>query len=110
VTGALLVGTALIGLAAALAGAAAPVRFRIGLSTALTIGACGFGLIVGVDVLRSGHPAEVHTSALMPLSGFSLSLDRFGALFVVITAVVGICAMVFRLGYTGHGLSSRTAS
>jgi len=110
VTGALLVGTALIGLAAALAGAATPVRFRIGLSMALTIAACGFGLIAGVDVLRSGHPAEVHTSALMPLSGFSLTLDRFGALFVVITAVVGICAMVFRVGYTGHGLSSRTAS
>ena len=109
-TGALLVGTALIGLTAALAGAATPVRFRIGLSMALTIAACGFGLIAGVDVLRSGHPAEVHTSALMPLSGFSLTLDRFGALFVVITAVVGICAMVFRVGYTGHGLSSRTAS
>ena len=109
-TGALLVGTALVGLAAALAGATTPGRFRIGLSTALTVAACGFGLIAGVDVLRSGHPAEMHTSALMPLSGFSLALDRFGALFVVITAVVGICAMIFRIGYTGHGLSSRTAS
>ena len=38
------------------------------------------------------------------------ALDRFGALFVVITAVVGICAMVFRVGYDGHGLASRTAS
>ena len=46
----------------------------------------------------------------MPLASFSLALDRLGALFVVITAVVGICAMVFRFGYGGHGLASRTAS
>ena len=39
-----------------------------------------------------------------------MALDRFGALFVAVSAVVGICAMVFRLGYHGHGLSSRTAS
>ncbi len=109
-TAALLVGTVLTGLAASLIGAAAPARFRIGLSTALTIAACVLGLVVGADVLHSGHPALVHTAALMPLSGFSLALDRFGALFVVITAVVGICAMVFRFGYEGHGLASRTAS
>ena len=84
-------------------GAAAPVRFRIGVSTALTIAACFLGLVVGADILHSGHPAVVHTTALMPLSGFALGLDRFGALFVVITAVVGICAMVFRFGYEGHG-------
>ena len=102
-TSALLVATALSCLAAAIAGAVAPVRFRIGLSTALTIAGCGFGLIVGIDVLRSGHPAAVHTTALMPLSNFSLTLDRFGALFVVVTAGVGICALVFRTGYTGPG-------
>ena len=109
-TAALLVGTLLTGLAASLIGAAAPPRFRIGLSTALTIAACVLGLVVGADVLHSGHPAVVHTTALMPLSGLSLALDRFGALFVVITAIVGICAMVFRFGYEGLGLASRTAS
>ena len=109
-TSALLVATALIGLTASLAGAAAPLRLRIGVSTTLTIAACGLGLIDGADVLHSGHPAVVQSTALMPLSSFSLVLDRFGALFVVTTAVVGICAMVFRLGYAGRGLSSRTAS
>ncbi len=109
-TQALLVATALTGLGAALAGATAPARFRIALSTTLTIAACVFGLIVGVDVLRTGHPAAVNTGALMPLSSFSLVLNRFGALFVVISSVIAICAMVFRTGYAGHGLSSRTAS
>jgi formate hydrogenlyase subunit 3/multisubunit Na+/H+ antiporter MnhD subunit len=102
VTQALLVATALTGLVAALAGATAPVRFRVGLSTALTIAACALGLIVGVDVIHTGHAAVVSTGALMPLSRFSLSLNRFGALFVIISSVIGICAMVFRTGYTDH--------
>jgi formate hydrogenlyase subunit 3/multisubunit Na+/H+ antiporter MnhD subunit len=110
VTAALLVATALMGLAGTAAGAIAPVRFRIALSSALTIAACALGFVVGAEVLHSGHAAVVHTTTLMPLASFSLALDRFGALFVVITAVVGICAMIFRFGYDGQGLASRTAS
>ena len=106
----LLVITMLIGLSAAAAGALAPPRARAGLPAVLTIAACGTALAAAADVLRSGRPAAVHTGRLLPLSGASLALDRFGALFVAVAAVVGICAMVFRLGYTGHGLSSRTAS
>lgn len=106
----LLVATTLIGLAAAVAGATAPERLRTPLVSALTAAAGGCGLAVALDVLRSGRAAVVHTGRLLPLGGLSLSLDRFGALFVAISAVVAICAMVFRLGYDGHGLSSRTAS
>jgi len=61
-------------------------------------------------VLHSGRAAVVRANQLLPLSGLSLNLDRFGALFVAISAGVAICAMAFRLGYDGHGLSSRTAS
>lgn len=106
----LLVATTLLGLVAAVAGAAAPERVRTQVVTALTAAACGCGLVVALGVLRSGRAAVVHTGRLLPLSGLSLSLDRFGALFVAVSAVVAICAMVFRLGYDGHGLSSRTAS
>ena len=80
------------------------------MSSWLTIAACGCGLAVAAEVLHTGHVAVVYTDRLLPLSGFSLALDRFGALFVAVGAVIGICAMVFRLGYDGHGLSSRTAS
>ena len=109
VTTDLLVAMALSGLAAALSGATAPPRFRVGLSTALTVAACVFGLMSGSTFCQRPGGEGVH-AALMPLSSFSLVLNRFGALFVVISAVIGICAMVFRLGYHGHGLSSRTAS
>jgi formate hydrogenlyase subunit 3/multisubunit Na+/H+ antiporter MnhD subunit len=110
VTSGLLVVTALVGLAASAAGAMAPATIRMHVSVVLTIAACGCGLVLATEVLRSGHAAVVHTDQLLPLSGLSMVLDRFGALFVAISAVIGICAMVFRLGYDGHGLSSRTAS
>jgi len=110
VTSGLLAASALAGLAASVAGAIAPERLRAQLVSALTISACIVGFAAAADVLRSGHPALVHTNSLLPLSGFSLDLDRFGALFLAISAGVAICAMVFRLGYHSHGLSSRTAS
>ncbi|HVX20078.1 MAG TPA: proton-conducting transporter membrane subunit [Acidimicrobiales bacterium] len=109
-TSGLLAASVLVGLAAAAAGAAAPERLRTPLVAALTVAACGCGLAAAADVLRTGHPAVVATDRLLPLGGCSLDLDRFGALFVVVSAGVAICAMVFRLGYRGHGLSSRTAS
>ena len=98
VSGALLVATALVGLAAACIGAMAPPRIRTQLSAALTIAACGCGLAAAAGVLHSGHSAVVYTNRLLPLAGFSLVLDRFGALFVAITAVVGALR---------HGLPSR---
>ena len=89
---------------------AAPPRARIRLSVALTAAACVCGFALAADVLATGDAATVHTSQLLPLFGFSLRLDRLGALFVAIAAGIGLCAMVFRLGYRGHGLSSRTGS
>ena len=106
----LLVATALFGLAASLAGATAPPRARVRVSVALTVAACVCAFALAADVLATGNVATVHTSQLLPLLGFSLRLDRLGALFVAVAAGIGLCAMVFRLGYRGHGLSSRTGS
>ncbi|MGO8872328.1 MAG: proton-conducting transporter membrane subunit [Acidimicrobiales bacterium] len=77
---------------------------------ALTVAACAGGFAVAATVLHTGAAVAFHTDRLIPLSGFSLNLDPFGALFVAISAVIGVCAMVFRIGYDGHALSSRTAS
>jgi formate hydrogenlyase subunit 3/multisubunit Na+/H+ antiporter MnhD subunit len=110
VTPGFLVASALLGLAASLTGAIAPERSRTQLSSVLVIAGCGCGFVAAAGVLHTGHAVVVYTNHLLPLAGFSLVLDRFGALFVAISAVVGVCAMVFRLGYDGHGLSSRTAS
>jgi formate hydrogenlyase subunit 3/multisubunit Na+/H+ antiporter MnhD subunit len=101
---------ALCGLAASVAGAVAPLRARVALSMALIVAACGCAFALAARVLASGAAVSYHTTRLLPLLGFSLRLDRLGALFVATTAGVGVCAAVFRLGYRGHGLASRTAS
>ncbi len=106
----LLVSVTVLGLVASSAGAIAPERIRTPLSSWLTIATCGVGLVVSAMVLQGGRAAVVRTDHLLPFSGFSLTLDRFGALFMGVSAGVGVCAMLFRLGYEGHGLSSRTAS
>jgi formate hydrogenlyase subunit 3/multisubunit Na+/H+ antiporter MnhD subunit len=106
----LLVAAAVMGLVASLAGAIAPPQARTQLTVALTVVACACGFGVAAHVLSTGDVVRIQTDRLLPLSGFTLSLDRFGALFIAISAVVGVCAMVFRLGYDGHGLSTRTAS
>jgi formate hydrogenlyase subunit 3/multisubunit Na+/H+ antiporter MnhD subunit len=110
VTADLLIAAALVGLLAAAAGAVAPERLRAEVVSVLTVVASGCGLAVALGVLRSGRAAVVHTGRLLPLGGLSLRLDRFGALFVAVSAVVAISAMIFRLGYESHALSSRTAS
>ncbi len=106
----LFLAAALTGLVAALAGAMAPEQTRTPVTAGLTVIACGLALVVAGHVLTTGDIVRFHTDRLLPLSGFTLRLDRFGALFVSTSAVVGTSAMIYRLGYEGHGLSSRTAS
>jgi formate hydrogenlyase subunit 3/multisubunit Na+/H+ antiporter MnhD subunit len=110
VSGHLLVSAAVLGMMACGVGAVAPAKLRAAMTVALTVAACACGFAAAVDVLHTGQAAVVVTTGLIPLSGFSLGLDPLGALFVAIAAVVGASVMVFRLGYAGHGLSSRTAS
>ena len=109
-TSSLLVASALLGLAASASGAVAGPTQRTRLSSVLTIAACLCGLVAAGGVLHSGHTAAVHTSRLLPFSGLAFSLDRFGAVFTAVSALVSACVMVFLLGYDGHGLFSRTAS
>lgn len=106
----LLAAMAFCGLAASLVGAVAPARARTTASMAFTAAACGCGFVLAARVLASGQAVSFHTTRLLPLLGFSLRLDRLGALFVAVTAGIGICAAVYRLGYRGHGLASRSAS
>ena len=109
-TSGLLVATALVGLAASVAGAIAPERIRTQLVVALTVAACGCGFAVAAEVLATGHVAVVHTDRLLPLSGFSLELDRFGALFVAVSRGRRHLRHGLSARLHGHGLSSRTAS
>lgn len=106
----LLVASALLGLAASVAGAVVSPRSRTPLTVGCTVAACAVALAVAAHVLATGEVVRFHTEQLLPLAGVSLRLDRLGALFVAVSAGVAICVLIYRLGYEGHALASRTAS
>lgn len=105
-----LIFVAAAGAAATIAGAALPVRIRVQAAALLTWGACAGAVVVAVSVLRSGQPAVVHSSQVLPITGTTLVLDPLGAIFVILISMVAVAATIYWLGYAAHGLSSRTAA
>jgi formate hydrogenlyase subunit 3/multisubunit Na+/H+ antiporter MnhD subunit len=102
--------TALAGLAAAIAGATLPARSRVAVAVLLTWVSSSAALVAAVSVLRSGHDIVIHTAAILPLTGVSLTLTPLGAVFVLTIVVVAMASTLYWLGYASHGLSTRSAS
>jgi hydrogenase-4 component B len=109
-SGDILVIGALCGLAAALAGATLPRRWRVPLAAPLVIAACALQMAAAVGVLASGHPATWHTGQLLLLTGASLALTPLGAIFVVMVALVAVPAALYWIGYAPHGMDGRFAA
>ncbi len=109
-TGFLLTCAALVGLAAALAGAVLPTRWRVPVSATLTICACAVACSAAIDVLVTGRDAIWHSKQLLPLTGTTLALTPLGALFVVLVTVVAIPATWYWIGYSSHAMSTRAMS
>ncbi len=96
--------------AAALLGALLPARRRLFGAGVLSAAGCLAALVGAGQVLVSGHPFSVHTAEVLPLTGVDLTLDPLGALFVAVTAIVGLAASCYAVGYGAHGAPSRTAT
>jgi len=95
---------------AVLLGATLPPRSRV-LGAALpSAAACVCAFLAAGQVLVSGHGWSVHSSEVLPLTGVNLSLDPLSALFVATTAVVGLAASCYTIGYAAHSTPSRTAT
>jgi len=110
-SGGLLTCGALLGLAAALVGAALPRRKRVLVTAALVIATCVVESVAAIGVLATGHPAQWHSSQLLPMTGATLALTPLGAMFVVLVALVAVPATMYWIGYARHGMSARlTAS
>jgi len=105
----LLVGLGL-GLAAALAGALTSARVRVLAAAVCSSGACVAAFVAAGRVLISGQTSTFRSLALLPFTGVSLSLDPLAALFIATTAVVGLAASCYGVGYAERGPRSRTAT
>jgi hydrogenase-4 component B len=107
VSAALLLGGLGLGAAAALAGGVLPARSRVLAAAVLTAGACVAALAAAAGVLASGEAITVYSDRVLPLTGVTLSLDPLGAVFVITTAVVGVAASCYNVGYAAHGGGGR---
>jgi len=106
---AFLIGLGAIG-AGVLLGAFLPVGSRVlGAGLASAAGCVSVFLAAG-QVLTTGHDWNVHSAEILPFTGVSFSLDPLSPLFVATTAVVGLAASCYAVGYASHGTPSRTAT
>ena len=106
----LLLGSLALGVAGAVAGAVLPARVRVAVAALITSAACIAAFAAAADVLASGRAIMVSSAGILPLTGVALSLGPFGAVFVVTTAVVGVAASWYAVGYAAHSASSRTTT
>ncbi len=104
-----LTGLGAAGIAAVL-GALLPTRWR--LLGAMVPGAlaCLAALVGSGQVLLSGRSFSLHVAQVLPFTGIDLSLDPLGALFVATTAIVGLAASCYSVGYGAHRAPGRTAT
>jgi len=110
VSEAILVAAAVLGVLAAAAGLALPAGRRVSAAAGLTLLACVAAGWTGAQVLVSGEPIQLHSALILPLTGVQLEVGPLGALFMVVTAAVGIGATIYGVGYASHGLGGRTAA
>ena len=95
--------------AAVVAGALLPRRPRVAVAAMLGTAGCLVALAASLRVLVTGETVMYHTTQVLPFTGLSLSLDPLGAWFVMTSAVVGVAACVYLVGYAREGVASRTA-
>jgi formate hydrogenlyase subunit 3/multisubunit Na+/H+ antiporter MnhD subunit len=76
----------------------------------LTAGGCAAAFAAAASLLASGGTVTIRSAAILPLTGVTLSLDPLGAVFVITTAVVGVAASCYNVGYAAHAGRSRVAA
>jgi len=96
--------------AAAVLGAILPAGQRLLGAALLSAVGCLAALAGSGEVLVSGHPFAMHSAEVLPLTGVDVSLDPLGALFVAITAIVGLAVSWYSIGYGAHPHASRTTT
>ena len=96
--------------AAALLGTTLPARQRLLGAAGLSATGCLAALVCAGQILLSDHAFSLRTGEVLPLTGVDLTLDPLGALFVATTAVVGLAASCYSVGYGAHSAPGRAAT
>ncbi len=70
---------------------------------------CALIFVAAGRALLDGRVSTFHTSSILPLMGFDLTLDPLGALFVAVASFAGVAALIYSIGYAHDELRSRPA-
>ena len=104
-----LLGAVVLGLAASLTGLVSGPRHRVRLGAALAGVMCVAALLCAGSVLSTGCALKTQLPNVLPLAGVTIELDRVGALFMALVAVVALAALCFGVGYAHGPAAGRTA-
>ena len=104
-----LAGAVVSGGAASLAGLVSSPRYRVRLGALLASVMCAAALLCAGSVLVTGDPVRAQLPDLLPLAGVTIQMDRLGALFMALVAVVALAALCFGVGYAHGPAAGRTA-
>ena len=102
----------LVGLGFCLLGvltSALPRTYRVPVTASCAALGCALAFCAAMRVLVTGDTVSFHTTLILPLNGFAMTLDPLGALFIVATALVGFASCVYCIGYVRGELQSRSA-
>ena len=108
--GVMIVAGALAGVGGAVLGALLPQRLRVAGAASLIWVACALEAVAAIQVLATRQPVILHSAQLLPMTGVDIVLSPFGALFVLLVALVAAPASLHAVGYARHGLDTRTAA
>ena len=91
----------LVGLGFCLLGvltSALPRTYRVPVTASCAALGCALAFCAAMRVLVTGDTVSFHTTLILPLNGFAMTLDPLGALFIVATALVGFASCVYCIG------------
>jgi len=93
-------------LAAALAAVLLPRTARPAATGVLTAAGGAAAVAAGVSA-AAGERWSAWLPDLLPLLGVRLAVDPLGGVFLAVTGAVAVCAAIYGIGYTRHGLAGR---
>ena len=68
------------------------------------------GAVAGIAAVTGHHAQGLTVPGVLPLSGVTLAVDPLGGWFIAVTGAVAVAAGIYAIGYAGHSASRPSAA
>ncbi len=106
----LFLGGLFLGLIAAICAFVLTRRVRVHVVALITSISCAMLGAAAMMVIHTGRSIAIHSSFIFPFVGVRFTLNPFGAIFTLTTAVVAIASSIYWVGYRISGFSDRSST